>query len=89
MKVRVKYCGGCNPRYDRKAVVDKLHAAFPQTEFVGGGEEGDVDYVAVVCGCHAACADHDALTGLHGKMLTTSDEEYERLAEAIRQAGGK
>ena len=29
MKVGIKYCGGCNPRYDRGEFVSKLLAAHP------------------------------------------------------------
>ena len=54
MKVRVKYCGGCNPRYDRKAEVARLRAAFPDIEFAETGDEGPFDHVVVICGCSAA-----------------------------------
>lgn len=31
MKIGIKYCGGCNPRYDRSHEVDKLKKRFPNT----------------------------------------------------------
>ncbi len=88
MRVRVKYCGGCNSRYDRKAVTDKLRAAFPHTVFVETDDEAPVDFVAVECGCPSECASHEDLHGRLGKMLIADEGEYERLASAIRQAGG-
>lgn len=29
MKIGIKYCGGCNPRYDRNQEVEKLKKNFP------------------------------------------------------------
>ncbi len=69
MKVGIKYCGGCNPRYDRVAAVNQLKREFPQVEFVSASGNPDCDIVFVVCGCFAACADR---TGLQAKdeMIT-------------------
>ena len=33
MTVGIKYCGGCNPRYDRVAAARRLEAAFPGLTF--------------------------------------------------------
>lgn len=61
MTVAVKYCGGCNPRYDRTKALAELKAALPEARFVPAtpGEPGDA--LLVLCGCTARCAD---LTGL-------------------------
>ena len=64
MKVGVKYCGDCNPRYDRVAEVYKLKEEFPDAAFVNASGNPDCDIVLVVCGCPAACAD---ITGLQAK----------------------
>jgi 4-hydroxybutyrate CoA-transferase len=85
-KIRVKYCGGCNPRYDRTAVTARLRAAFPLLE-VAESPGGDADlFVAVVCGCPSACAEHEHLRGLAGKMVLTCGEDYEKLAGLIRDS---
>ena len=31
--VGVRYCGGCNPRYDRAALVHSLEVSFPEVSF--------------------------------------------------------
>ena len=64
MKVGIKYCGGCNPRFDRVAAVNRLKTEFPKAEFVTASLYPDCDIVLVVCGCFAACADQ---TGLKAK----------------------
>ena len=81
----MKYCGGCNPRYDRKAVVERLKTAFPDTEFVEtGDDDGPFDHVIVLCGCSATCASHEDLQGKHGKTVTSSEEECRHLEEILR-----
>ncbi len=93
MKIAVKYCGGCNPYYDRVAEVEKLRREFPEAEFVGAGEYegGDLsesaakpDLVLVVCGCQAACAEHRRLTGINGKIIMAGVGDFAKARERLR-----
>lgn len=56
MKRAVKYCGGCNPRYDRVALVRHLEKKIgvPLTAAEVGTVYGEL---YVICGCSARCAD--------------------------------
>ena len=54
MKVYLKYCGGCNPLYDRSVIREKLCGDFPHITFTR--EEKDADRALVICGCSRACA---------------------------------
>jgi len=51
----VKYCGGCNPRYDRAALVRQLEERLgaPLPPAIAGVV---YDELYVVCGCSARCA---------------------------------
>ena len=84
MTVGVKYCGGCNPRYDRVAAARRLEEAFPALTFSSARPGACYDALLVLCGCTARCAD---LTGLEGKQVLVlcapSDEE-----RAARVLGG-
>ena len=62
--VGVRYCGGCNPRYDRVAAVRELQRRFPEAVFAPG--EPGHSLVLVACGCSARCAD---VSDLHGRLL--------------------
>jgi hypothetical protein len=60
-RVRVKYCGGCNPEIDRGGVVKELEA-----QIRSGGDdvvivtgEGDADLLLLVQGCARACLEED------------------------------
>jgi 4-hydroxybutyrate CoA-transferase len=84
VKVRIKYCGGCNPRFDRKYLVTKLRAAFPQIHIVEMHDESPNDIVAVICGCSVACVDHENLHGRYGKIVITSEKGYDIIAASIK-----
>ena len=87
--IAVKYCGGCNPRYDRVKFVQDLQedllAPGPECEF-SGADTPDPDFVLVVCGCPASCVSHGHLTGRLGKFVAASPEDREPLAKALREA---
>lgn len=83
IKVAIKYCGGCNPRYDRRQFVDRLAGEFPDVAVVGANDEGEPDLVLVVNGCSAVCANHAHLNGKHGKIVVHSDEEYAKARAAV------
>lgn len=55
-RIGLRYCGGCNPRYDRVAVAKKLMGFFPDLTFYPA--EAGVPYTAVlvICGCSSRCA---------------------------------
>lgn len=64
MKIYVKYCGGCNPRYDRAALVGYLKEQL--NEHVFSDEPADQDVSLIVCGCASACADKSDAAAPYG-----------------------
>lgn len=88
MTIGIKYCGGCNPRYDRTAVVARLGRDLPgaQIGFAGGEKP---DYVLVLCGCSSACAQHQHLLGRHGKSVLVREEDYTPLLDKLKALEGR
>lgn len=60
MRRAVKYCGGCNPRFDRVELVHRLEAALGQPLQPARPDE-PYEELYVICGCPARCADTSAL----------------------------
>jgi hypothetical protein len=57
LKVGIKYCGGCNPGYDRVALAAYIEKSLQgRAEFVPLDDE-DLDLVLAVAGCKTCCAD--------------------------------
>lgn len=67
MKLRIKYCGGCNPIIDRKKVVDEVTDAIKATTSLELTED-EAEVAMVVCGCPVACVDIDNIKS-HVKKL--------------------
>lgn len=87
MRIGVKYCGGCNPRYDRTGFVARLKEELGSgVEWVGAGAAGEpLDFVLVVCGCTAACARHQDLNGVFGKTVVHTSAQYAAVVEQLAQ----
>ena len=74
----VRYCGGCNPRYDRVAAVDTLRRRFPAADFVP--DHPAPAATLLVCGCPVQCIAREA--GPEALRLTDL-AELEKVAQAI------
>lgn len=85
MKIGIKYCGGCNPRYDRVAEVNRLKAEFPKAEFVTASLHPDCDIVIVVCGCFAQCADQTGLKAKEKLYTTWQVSDFDKIRERLRE----
>jgi hypothetical protein len=74
LKIRVKYCGGCNPNYDRPALVKLIKERLGnRVAFVEG--EGDIiSLVLAVVGCSTACADLNPFQGLDVRLITCPED---------------
>lgn len=53
--IAVRYCGGCNPRYDRVNTVRSLEKLFPEYSFVPAYPGNDYSLILIICGCSARC----------------------------------
>ena len=82
MTVNIRFCGGCNPRYDRSAFADRIRTAYPQIRFLMN-ESQDTDAVIVLCGCSAACANVTDSYGRNGRIVLWDPHAWGALAEFL------
>ncbi len=75
MTLAVKYCGGCNPRYDRIAQVNALQKRFPEIT-IADPDGTQPDFVLVVCGCPSQCVNHAGLTARYMKAVVCSAQDF-------------
>ena len=63
LRIRLRYCGGCNPEIDRVALVEQVQKELDKegikTDFVRQDEENP-DLVLLVNGCRHACLDESS-----------------------------
>lgn len=73
MKIGIKFCGGCNPKYDRKALLDKIREKFTDVNFQYFIPSDKYDLIWIISGCKSQCVDIDEITENTPKYLITTD----------------
>ena len=87
--VAVRYCGGCNPRYDRVAFVKELANACPYANFINAGTDvADAHLSLVICGCSARCAEVSDLPDCLGPWIVSSAEEWQSVKASLDRISG-
>ena len=84
MLVGVKYCGGCNPRYDRGALVAQIKKALPAMRFEPVRPDQVYDVLLVVSGCHVQCADISGIQYRRGRVGVYAAEHLTSAVQAIQ-----
>ena len=84
LRVGIKYCGGCNPEYDRVAIVEHIKQSLKDEIEIVRPESEDVDVILSVNGCSTACADVKPFEGLKVHTIT-SLEDVNKFIKAIRR----
>jgi hypothetical protein len=88
LKIGLKYCGGCNPRYNRVALVRCIERQCGDViEFVDPGTEG-VNFILAVHGCEVSCANLEPFDGIPVRHVSCV-EDAERLIGEILQDKNK
>jgi hypothetical protein len=83
LRIGIKYCGGCDPQYDRLEAVERIKAGLgDKMEFVSY-EDKPISGVLVVAGCPTACVDLEPFEN-YPVFVLRSKEDCEAL---IRNPG--
>lgn len=85
MKIGLKYCGGCNPNYERSHIVKRARAEYPQAVFAPYDPEDAYDLVLMICGCLEECTSFNCSNSRCGIVRIRSEEEYIRLQQAMKK----
>lgn len=86
VRIGVRYCGGCNPRYDRVALVKQVAGCFPGVDFVPAQPGEHYPAALVVCGCPALCVNVEWLDVPDGGLLyPNGPEDVPALCERLSQ----
>jgi len=94
LKVAIKYCGGCNPGYDRVALADYIkNSLHGRAQFVALDSQG-IDLVLAVEGCKTCCADLSSLAGKQIRFIASIEDAGSFLQDFIqvqrlKGSGGK
>lgn len=81
-KVGFKFCGGCNPDYDRVALANRIAKGLKGKVKVVSLEQEDVGFVIAVEGCSTACADLSPFSDLPIYTIF-SEEQGEQFIDRV------
>ncbi len=96
-KIGLKFCGGCNPLIDRRALVEDIRKSLPPG-WVLTTEEPDPPWeiALLVSGCPTACVDRPELTVLARRWVRITGglidqepiPEDQRVQQILKKMGG-
>jgi hypothetical protein len=87
VKIGLKYCGGCNPQYDRVALVDRIRESLEdRAEFVPWDCK-EASLILVVAGCETACVDPGPFEDLPYRIITCERDAQSFIREMINING--
>jgi len=86
LKVGVKYCGGCNPRYERKQFLNRLQKELEkECTFEIAKEDTLYDTILVLGGCNSCCADYSKLLYRNDALCVRDNSDYDKTFDSIKE----
>lgn len=86
MLVGVKFCGGCNPRYDRGKTLQNLKKELEgEAEFVTAEEGVLYDHLLIIGGCTNCCASYSQYQSKNDPIRIWDQEHIEKVINNIKK----
>jgi hypothetical protein len=58
-KIGIKYCGGCNPSYERVEMIQRVQFRFNDRFLFLRHDDPGIEVLVLMSGCHRTCASRD------------------------------
>lgn len=78
LRVGIKYCGGCNPSYERLEIVRRAQSRFDRRLLFIRHDQPDLDAMILMNGCQRACAVED-LNQTVARFSVAGENDFEAL----------
>jgi hypothetical protein len=80
-KIGIKYCGGCNPSYERVELIRRVQALVEDRFLLLGYDQRDSCALVFVNGCPRACAGNDLDRQELPSRSITEETDFESLMD--------
>ena len=80
-KIGLKYCGGCNPHYDRVALVEWINKELENDVDLLKPDKEGIDCLLIIAGCDTACVDLTSFKNVPVRLITCPDDAREMINE--------
>jgi len=78
-KIGIKYCGGCNPFYERVEVVQRVQSLLKDRFIFSVDDVQESDIMVLVNGCPRACADRNSGNSEASSHSILGENDFESL----------
>lgn len=85
MKCGVRFCGGCNPRYDRRGALNQIESQLKNIDFVNAAEGVPHDLLLVIGGCSNCCASYEQFETKEGVLKMWDKTHIDRILDDIQK----
>ena len=85
MKCGVRFCGGCNPRYDRRQALNQIDSQVKDLDFINAAEGVPHDLLLVIGGCSNCCASYEQFETKDGILKMWDKTHIERILDDIQK----
>jgi hypothetical protein len=83
-KIGIKYCGGCNPAYERVEMIERIQFRFNDRFFFLRHDEPHIDVLILMSGCHRACAGENLNTKKIPYYSVTGENHFNSLINWLK-----
>lgn len=85
MRCGVRFCGGCNPRFDRGEAYEKIRTQLKdEIEFDYAKEDDQYDVILVIGGCTNCCASYDHYQTRRGVVKVFDSEDVDKTIQILK-----
>ncbi len=88
-KIGIKYCGGCNPGYERVEMMERVQFRFSDRFLFLRHDEPDIDALILTCGCPRACAGENLDIAKIPQCLITGEDDLHSLIDWLKSLDRK
>ena len=82
-RIGLRFCGGCNPSYDRVAYVIRIREAAAGRVCWPAPETGDCSVLLIVNGCERGCAEEETARNSPGQRIVSVKSDEKSPAEIV------
>lgn len=84
LRVGVRYCGGCNPGFERVALVEHLFGSLEGKAQAVGYREEAIQALLVVCGCATACPAQEGVSEGLPRFVLREEKHLQEAAQWLK-----
>lgn len=85
MKCGVRFCGGCNPRFNRRAVLEEIERRLKDIDFVIAVEGVPHDLLLVIGGCTNCCASYEQFDTKQGVLKIWDQDHIDSICDELEK----